>query len=247
MKQFLIISSVFVAIAAVSSAQIPNLTLQAKKGTILQAWIEPESPNNSTVVTLHVSIADLLQVDHVEVRRTTNMYIVKIYWDDPADSNSNSNGDSPIYHEESLGILSPGAYIVSVVSFYKGRMVDIKQMSFRVVEAPSPWAAENIDNVWIDPENPTTLDAVTLHVSGKWPTSGFSLYRMVTMAYQRNVKLYMYWSSPNNAAATVVTPYEYGYVLQHVLSGTYTVRVESYLDGKLVDWEDTSFDVTTGL
>jgi hypothetical protein len=244
-KRAYIIAGIFIVIAAVSSAQIPglNLTLPVKKGAIVQAWIEPDDPNSSIDVTLNVSMADPLLLDRAEVQRTSNTYSVKIYWDDPVDSNSITT----MNHQESLGILSSGFYLVNITSFYKGQMVDNELLSFRVIESPSSWAAQNIDNIWIAPSAPSNEDIITLHVSGKWPTSGFSLRSMMAMAAsqpQGNVTLYMYWSSPRGEAETVVTPYEHEYVLQRPLkSGTYTFQVKSYLDGRLVDWKDMSFGV----
>jgi hypothetical protein len=244
MKRACIIAGVFAVIAAVSSAQIPGFVFSPKKGAILQAWVEPQSPNSSEAVTLHISIADYLQLNNVEIKKTATMLTVKIYWDEPANGSSSSTGNTPVYHEESLGVLSPGAYFVTIISYYKGRMANAKNLSFRVAEAPSPWASQNIDDVWVEPENPRTSDTVTLHVSGKWPTSGFSLYRMITMALQKTITVNMYWSSPGDAAATVVVPYEHETVLRYLFAGTYTVKVSSYLDGKLVDTEEMTFSVT---
>jgi len=171
------------------------------------------------------------------------MFRVTIYWDDPADGNNCTPDSPPTYHEEPLGTLSSGKYLVSIRSYYQSRMVDFDHLSFQVSEAPSACAAQNIGNVWIEPEVPTTSDTATLHVSGEWPTSGFSLNSMLTMTFQRTVKMNMYWSSPGSAAAPVITPYEHEAILRYLMNGTYTVRVESYLDGKLVDWAEMSFEV----
>jgi hypothetical protein len=244
MKRYQIIAGVLISITAVSFAQALNLTLLTKKGAILDSWIDPASPTSSTDVTLHVSVEDGLQLDHVDIQQIANMFIVKIYWDEPADGSNIASGSPPTYHEEPLGTLSAGTYFVSIRSYYQSRLVDMDYLSFRVIEAPPEWATQNIDAVWIEPEAPTTSDTATLHVSVKWPTTGFSLNRLSTMALQRTVIMKMYWSSPDDdATVPIITPYEHEATLRHLVEGTYTVRVESYLDGKLVDWAEMSFEV----
>jgi len=243
MKRSHIIAGVLMAIAAAGAAQIPRLTLPPKKGAILDVRIEPASPTRWTPVTLRISVADNLRLDRAQMRKTANMFTVNVYWIDPADGDSSTAGSQPVHHDEPLGTLSPGRYLVSIQSFYRGRLADVDYVSFRVSEAPPPWASENIDNVWIEPEDPTTSDTVTLNVSGKWPASGFSLHRMIMVAIQREVTLQMYWSSPTGAVLPVVTPYESATILRHLIEGTYTVRVECNLDDQLVDWADMSFEV----
>lgn len=244
MKSSYIIAGVLLASVAVGSAKIGKFALPAKKGAILEAWIEPASPTSATAVTLHVSIADYLQLDHVQVWKTATVFTVRMYRDDPADA----GGSTPVHHEEPLGTLAPGAYSVNVQSFYRGRLADAERVSFRVSQAPVPPWDQSIDNVWIEPENPTTADTVTLHVSGSWPTSGFSLNRTVVLSSRKSsgmgtVTLQMHWSSPRGPVLTVVTPYQHQADLRKLRAGTYAVRVESNLDRRLVDWADISFEV----
>lgn len=244
MKRSYIIAGVLLATVAVGSAQIGKLTLPARKGAILEASIEPASPTSATAVTLHVSLADHLKLDRVEVRKTATVFTVRMYWDDPADA----TGSPPVHHEEPLGTLAPAAYLVYIQSFYGGRLVDTELVSFRVTQAPLPPLDQSIQSVWIEPENPTIADTITLHVSGEWPTSGFSLNRTVLLSSKKSsgtgtVTLQMYWSSPHGPILTVVTPYGYQAALGKLSQGTYAVRVQSNLDRRLVDSAEISFAV----
>ena len=243
MKRSHIIAGVLIVIAAVTSAEIPRLTLPPKKGAIIDVWIEPADPTSATAVTLYVSLADCLQLDRLEIRKTATIVTVKMYWNDLPDGDSGSAGSPPMQHEEPLGVLAPGAYSVSIQSFYQGRFVDADRLSFRVTKASLPGPMKNIDSVWIEPEEPTTGDTVALHVAGQWPTTGYSLNAVVMLASQGNVTLEMYWKSPSGPVATAVTPYDYEAALRNLREGTYAVRVESNLDRQLVDWAEMSFEV----
>ena len=242
MKRIFIISCLLIAITTVSSAQISGFKLPSKKGAILNAWIEPASPDSETPITLLVSLADNLQLDRVEIRKLLTMYTVRMYWDDLADGGNNSAASTQ--HEVSLGTLTAGTYSINIQSFYKERYVDSERLSIRVSNAPPPMIGHNIDDVWIEPTDPNTADTITLHVSGNWPTSGYSLGTVVNTTSQNAITLSMHWSSPNGAVLMVVTPYEHIADLGNLHQGTYTVRVESHLDNELVDWAEMSFEVT---
>lgn len=245
MKQshIIIVMGVLIAITTTSLAQIPKLTLPPNKGTILKAWTEPANPTSSTAVTLHVSLVGQIQLDRVEMQKTTTGFTVKMYWNDPGNGDTVTAVSAPVYHEESLGVLAPGVYSINVRSFYQERLVDTEHVSFRVSQSPLQGPAKNIENVWIEPEEPTTLDTITLHVSGKWPTPGFLLIGAVTSYRPGAITLNMYWRKYNWPVIQVVMPFDYEAALRNLSVGAYTVRVNSRLDGQLIDWSEISFEV----
>lgn len=241
MRKSYVMAVVLVAIATVCSAQFQFIwpTFPVKKGVIDSAWVEPEDAIASAAVTLHVSLADCLELDRVETRRLGTMFMVKLYWVDPS-----AGGDgAPAYHEEPLGMLGQGRYMVYIQSYYKARPVDSERVFFQVKAGPSQGPGDNIDNVWIDPEDPTVSDTITVHVSGKWPTSGYGLVGLVTGISGKSITVDMYWLRPTLPVLQVVTPYERNIILHHLSAGTYTLRVNCYLNRRRVDWGEMVIDV----
>jgi hypothetical protein len=214
------------------------LILEPRAGSIEQAWVEPPSPTEGTPVTLQVSLAEPLRLASFDVRQTSTMFTVRLYW-------TTTGGGLPTSEfERLLGTLEARFYSVSVQSYVDNRLVDTAYVTFRVTEGPAPGLTKSIDNVSYSPAAPSAGDNVTLIVAGKWPTAGHDLVCIILASRQREVTLDMHWQSPTTPVAQVETPYQHASTLHNVSEGTYNVTVRCHLDGVLVDWASLTFEVS---
>jgi hypothetical protein len=240
MKNVCIIAGVLTALAEAATAQltIPLPVMPVRKAAIQNVWVEPAQLTSSTPVACRVTVADDVRLDKAENRRLGSAFILKLYWVDPPVGATATTAE----YTETLGTLPSGLYTLLVQSLYNGRLVDTKQVVFRVSEAPVS-APSYIDRVWIEPENPTTEDPVTLHVSGKWGTPGFSLTGLATMLAGDQIMVRMYWRSPAGSVPQVVTPYEREIGFPALYEDAYRATVYCYRDNRLVDSAQITFDV----
>lgn len=242
MKKHQFIALVLITTMSASWAQFGQISFPARKALIESAWIDPADPTTATPVTLHVTTADCLYTDKVETRKTGSMFTVKVYWKDPPAGNTGSPGHA----EASLGTLEKGTYTALVQSFYGGRPVGTKYISFRVTAAPGSGASKYIDKIWIEPEEPVASEPTTLHVCGEWPTPGYTLDALARSTSGNNVTVQMYWTRPTDNVAQVVTPYEEQVDLNNLREGTNILKVYCYLNRTKVDWAEMSFEVKPG-
>jgi hypothetical protein len=241
MKRYHFIALVLISTMPVSWAQFPQISIPARKGVIESAWVDPANPTTATPVTLHVTTADHLDLDRIETRKSSTMFTVKVYWKDRP-----GGGGGPGQGEESLGALAKGSYTASIQSYYGGRLVGTKRVSFRVAEGPSNGQSKCIDKIWIEPEEPVASEPATLHVSGEWPTEGYTLDGRARSTSGNSVTVKMYWSRPTGNVAQVVKAYEEQVDLNTLREGTCTLKVECYLNRIRVDWAEMSFEVKPG-
>lgn len=241
MKRYQFIALVLISTMPVSWAQFPQISIPARKGQIESAWIDPANPTTATPVTLHVTTADHLDLDRIETRKSSSIFTVKVYWEDPP-----GGGGGPGQAEEPLGTLAKGSYATFVQSYYAGRLVGTTRVSFRVAEGPSNGQSKCIDKIWIEPEEPVASEPATLHVSGEWPTEGYTLDARARSTSGNNVTVKMYWTRPTDPVAQVVTPYEEQVDLNTLREGTCNLKVECYLNRMRVDWAEMSFEVAPG-
>lgn len=232
-------------IVALTVTSVHSLTLPSisRKGAIDTAYVQPTKPTTIGSVTLHVSVKDHLLLDRFDVRQIGKTFIVRVYWNEPPAS---STASSPTNKPTSLGTLSEGKYRVLIQSYCEGRLAGTAQVSFEVKAAGAAGSIDTIDEVWVTPEAPTTSDAATVHVSGHWPTAGYSRHVALTRLSGQTVTVDLYWSSPEGAAAFVITPYDYNAPLRLVQPGTYTVQVRVFLDGYLADSAQIAVQVAPG-
>ena len=238
-----IITAALIAIVAIASVHSTPLSPASRQGAIDSAYVEPTSPTTAEPVVLHVSVQDDLQLDKVETQQIGNMFMVRIYWKEPP---AGSAGAGPTDCQESLGTLAEGKYRVLIQSRCERMLAGTAQVSFEVKAASAPGSGESIEDVWVTPDAPTTSDVATVHVSGHWPTSGYSMPVSMTRSSGRFVTIDLYWRSPQDVAADVVTPFHYETPLRLYTPGTHTVSARVYLDGRLVDTAEMSFEVTPG-
>ena len=175
---------------------------------------------------------DYLLLDRFDVRQIGTTFTVRVYWNEPP---AGSTTSGPMNEGTSLGTLSEGKYRALIQSYCEGRLADTAQASFEVKAAGAAGPIDTIDAVWMTPEALTTSDAATVHVSGHWPTAGYSRHVALTQLSGQTVTVDLYWSSPEGAVAFVVTPYEYEAPLSLIHPETYTVKVRIFLDGILAD------------
>lgn len=241
MKTSRVIACLLLALTLTTAAHSLTLPTLQRKGAIEDLYVQPDDPTTAAPVVLHVTAAEVLELDRVDINRIGNTFMVKVYWDEPA---TGSQATEPGHAQESLGLLAKGTYRLFVQSLYENRMVGSKQMSFQVAEVTSPSQGNVIDEVWVTPENPTTADNAYVHVSGKWPTTGFTRSLSLMRLSGRTAYVDLYWQSPGEGAvAFVITPFTYDGPLRLAQAGVYTVRVRIYLDGQLVDFEEISIEV----
>lgn len=243
MKKSRVLACLLLALALTTAAQSLTLPMLERKGMIESLYVEPDSPTTAAPVVLHVTVAEVLEVDRVETNRIGSTFMVKVYWTEPS---AGTLAIAPGHAQESLGLLAKGTYRVFVQSLYEGRLVGSKQMSFQVAEVASPPEGNVIDEVWVTPENPTTSDNALVHVSGTWPTAGYAQPLSMMRLSGRTAYVDLYWEKPQGGVAQVVTPFTYDGPLRLALAGTYTVRVRIYLDGQLMDFEEISVEVAQG-
>lgn len=243
MERSRIMTAALIAALTVTAGYSLTLPSSTRKGTIASATVEPTAPTTNSPVTLHISTPDYLLLDHFDVKQIGKTFTVRVYWNEPAEG---STGSGPTNVSTPLGTLAKGRYRV-IIQSYSGRfMGGSATVSFEVTEAGSSISIETIDDVWITPEAPTTSETVILHVAGHWPTAGYSQYVAVTRLSGTTVNVALYWTSPEEAAADVITPYDYATPLRLMLAGTYTVNVRVFLDERQVDAEEIHVDVVTG-
>ena len=238
-----VISSLLFALAATTIAQGLTLPSLERKGAIETMYVAPENPTTAAPVVLHVTTGDALKLDRIETQRIGNTFMIRVHWTEPA---AGSPAFDPGHGQKSLGTLAKGTYRLFVQSSWNGRLAGSKQMSFAVVEAPSPEAGDVIDDVWVTPNNPTTSDSAAVHVSGAWPTTGYSLTVAMTRLTGRTARVDLYFEKPQGPVAMVVTPFNYVAPLRLAMAGTYAVHVRVYLDGQLVDWTEIAVEVAQG-
>lgn len=239
MKRYQFIALVLISTMPASWAVLPQISLPGKKGLIENAWVAPANPTTGTPVTVHVTTTDHVDLDRIETHKTLSMFTVKVYWQDPPAGSTGGPGQA----EEPLGFLAKGSYTVYVQSYYAGLLASSKRVSFSVTEGPSNGQSKCIDKIWIDPEEPVASEPVTLHVSGEWPTEGYTLDARLRSTTGNNVTVKMYWAPPTDPAAQVVTPYEQQVDLDILSEGTCNLKVECYLNDARVDWAEMSFEV----
>lgn len=238
-----IITAALIAVVTIASVHSTPLSAASRQGAIDSAYVEPTSPTTAEPVVLHVSVQDHLQLDRVDTRRIGNTFVVRVYWQEPP---ADSTGSGPTDCQESLGTLPKGKYNVLIHSSCERLLAGTARVSFEVTEAPAPGSGDSIEDVWVTPDAPTTGGAATVHVSGHWPTSGYSMPVAMTQSSGHTSTVDLYWSSPRGPVAYVVTPYHYEAALRLYTSGTHTVRARVYLDGRLADTAEMSFEVTPG-
>ena len=119
-------------------------------------------------------------------------------------------------------------------------------MSFSVAEGPPNAQGKYIDKIWIEPDEPVASETATLHVSGEWPTPGYTLSVCARSSSGNDVTVQMYWNCPTGSVAQVITPYEEQVDLNSLREGTCTLKVYCYLNRSRVDWAEMSFEVKPG-
>ena len=102
---------------------------------ISEVTVSPPNPTTSTPVTVKVTgpaPATNYQLDHSTVWQLGGMYFLDMYW-----TSTGVGGMAlvPYTHEESLGTLAEGSYILSVRSFCDGLVRDRRSVSFKVSKA----------------------------------------------------------------------------------------------------------------
>jgi hypothetical protein len=245
MKRYRYVALLVITTASVSWAQFSLFSFStslSRKGSIENAWVDPANPTTGTQITLYVSTADQLDLDRIETGTSWSGLTVKVYWQDPA----SGDGAGPSQAGASLGTLAQGSHRVTVQSYYAGRWVGTKRVSFDVAEALVNDQSDCIDEIWVEPVEPVAWEPTTLYVSGEWPTAGYSLDVSATSILGNNASVRMHWTPPTGPVAQVITPYEKQVSLNNLAEGTATVKVECYLDGTRVDWAEMSFEVQPG-
>lgn len=226
--------------AAVATAKSITLPFLQRKGAIETLYVEPANPTPATDVTLHVTVADELEVDRIETQRIGNLFIITIHWNDPAGNHASVSGQC----EKPLGTLAKGTYRLFVQSLYNGFLGGSTHLSFDVVDAGAgATVLDVIDGVSITPQNPTTSDTAVLSVCGQWPTAGYSQSVSILRLAGSDIMLDLYWNKPQGPVALVVTRFTYETPLKLRIAGAYTVHVRVYLDEQLVDSEAIPIEV----
>jgi hypothetical protein len=102
---------------------------------ISSVTVSPASPTTTTPVKVTVTgnaPATNYHLDHADLSRIANMFFLDMYWDS---TGMGGMALTPYTHEESLGTLTAGQYVVYVRSFYDGLMRQSKSVSFKVTKA----------------------------------------------------------------------------------------------------------------
>jgi len=242
MKRYQYVAFLVITTASVGWAQFAQFSFLTRKGSIEDAWVDPANPDTDTQITLYVSTADHLDLDRIETGNSWSGLTVKVYWQDPAGEDTGGPSQAGV----SLGTLAQGSHRVTVQSYHARRWVGTKRVSFNVAEALANDQSNCIDEIWVEPVEPVAREPITLHVSGEWPTAGYSLDVLATSIFGNNASVRMHWTPPTGPVAQVITPYEKQVALDSLPEGTATVKVECYLDGTRVDWDGMSFEVQPG-
>jgi hypothetical protein len=234
-------AAVLIAMLTITSVHSLTLPSMNRKGAIDSATVEPTSPTTAGDVVLHVTVTDDLVLDRFDVRQIGKTFTVRVYWNEPG-----TPGAGPTHETTSLGTLEEGKYRVMVQSFCENRFAGTAQLTFEVTVAGTGGPAETIDEIRTNPANPTTSGTTTLHVEGHWASAGYVRNVAATQQVGTNISVDLYWESPAEAAAAVVTPYDFATPLQLAFAGTYTARVRVFLDNNLIDSGELTFEVTQG-
>ncbi len=232
-----------ISLMVVGVAQGLTLPTLERKGAIETLYVEPYTPNTASPVVLHVTVADPLQLDRIEIQQLSNTFMVKVYWTEPP---AGSVASDPGHGQKSLGTLPKGKYRLFVQSSCDGLLVGSKQFSFEVVEAPTPTGSHVITDFWITPANPTTSDSIVARVSGTWPTGGYSMPLTRTRVMGHVVYVELYFEKPDGPVTMATTPFDHETPLRLSMPGGYMIRAMIYLDGKLVDQGSISVQVAQG-
>lgn len=240
MKTLQIIAAVLIATASVSSAQFTLPTLPQRQGTIEEMWTQPDPPTAAVPVMLHVRMNHHLQFDKSETQAMVSMITVKLYWKASAIGGIGPGSQQSV----SLGTLAAGRYTVYVQSFYEGRFADMEHLSLQVT--PGNGESDCLEEVYIVPESPTASSPVTLHVKGKWPTSGYKQTALVKSTINNQITVSMYWTSPTGQVIQVETPYHKTTSLGPLMEGTAHLIVRCYLDNVSKATEIMTFEVAPG-
>ncbi len=243
MERSPIVTTALIAILIVTAGYGLTLPSSMRKGTISSVTIDPTEPTTNGPVTLHISTPDYLLLDHSDVKKIGNTFTVRIYWNEPAEG---STGAGPTSASIQLGTLVKGKYRVVIQSYCGRSLGGSAQVPFDVVDAGSSISIHTIDDVWVVPEAPTTSETLDLHVAGHWPTAGYSQYLALTRLSGTAVYVALYWTRPAEAAADVVTPYDFTTPLRLRLPGAYTIRVRVFLDEQQVDSAEITVNVVMG-
>lgn len=242
MDKVRIITGLLLAMAAVTTAQSITFPSLQRKGAIEEVYVSPTTPTTAAPVVLHVTVADALKVDRIEKQQIGSMYMIRIYWTEPS---AGSYVFGAGHAQESLGVLAKGTYRLFIQSLCNNLLAGSKQLSFEVVDAPTPTPItmlDVIDNVWVTPYHPTTSETAVIHVAGTWPTAGYVLSVSITRLAGRDITVDLYWTAPQDAVAQVETPFTYESPVKLNIAGTYVVHVRVYLAGQLVDSHETSVE-----
>lgn len=120
---------------------------------ISEVTVSPPNPTTLTPVTVKVTgnaPATNYHLDHSTSWQLGTMYFLDMYWT----SGTGIGGMAlvPYTHEESLGTLAEGSYILYVRSFCDGLMRDSKSVSFKVTKAivigPPVWPGVFWNSWW---------------------------------------------------------------------------------------------------
>jgi len=236
-------TAVLLAILTLTSVHSLTLPSLSRKGAIDSTYVQPTNPTTAAPVVLHVSVQDQLVLDRFDVRQIGKTFTVRVYWKEPP---ADSTSSGPTTEGTSLGALSEGKYRALIQSYCEGRLAGTAQVSFKVKAGAASGSIDTIDDVWVTPEAPTTSDAAIVHVSGHWPTAGYTRHVAMTRLSGQTIAVDLYWSSPQGEVAFVVTPYDYEAPLRLFHPGTYAVQVRVFLDGSLADSAELTLEVAPG-
>jgi len=240
MERSRVIAAALIAVLTVTSVHSLTLPSAFRKGAIDEAYVEPIHPTPTDPVALHISVQDHLLLDRVDVRQIGTTFTVRVYWQEPAAGNTTSG---PTDEQIALGTLGEGRYRVLIQSYCANRLAGTAHVSFEVRSESAPGSNGTIDDVSVTPEAPVAGERVTVHLSGHWPTAGYVRHIGMTRLSGRSITLDLYWNSPHGPVAQVITPYEYETPVRLYIPGTYTVKARVYLDRRLVDSAQTTFEV----
>ncbi len=230
--------------AAVATAQSITFPSLVRKGAIETVEVDPAGPTTATSVLLRVTVADALELDRVETQPIGSLFMIRVYWAEPAHGSASEPGSC----EVSLGTLAKGTYRLFIQSFCDGFLAGSTQLSFDVIDAAVPGTVlEVLDDVSITPHNPTTSETAMLTVSGNWPTGGYSLSVSTVRLAGNDVTVELHWDKPQGPVPLAVTPFVYKTPLTLRIAGEYTIHVRVYLDGQLVDAEAIPVEVVEGV
>jgi len=101
----------------------------------------------------------------------------------------------------------------------------------------------HITEVSVTPADPSPSDDVTVTVSGWKPASNYGCDDVGVRIVGSFIMLDMYWHS-EGLGAQVITPYDETRCVGKLNSGTYSVSVRSWLNGRFGETKSKSFTVS---